>query len=371
MYIVKAGESHGKYMVGILCNVPAGILVEKNQINALLKERSNALGRSERQKAEKDKVDGVTGIRNGFTLGNNVSMLIKNNAVSEYQKIMDCFDADTSSMQVTALRPGHADLGGVCRGGFQDARNVLEGASARNTCLDVALGSVALSMLSMLGINVAVSVKSLGDLRSEKSYTFEQNLKNKAPAFSQDRAFVNACKNKIEDAKKEGESLGGVVEICVSPIKPGFGSFVGEKRVDALIAQHLMQIQAVKGVSFGENSFDFGLPATTYHGKIERGENGLKTTSLSGGIDGGMTNGDYIKIAVGIKAIPTTKKGVSTIDIATGEQAISAKQRSDITAVFALCPILKCVVSLALSEAITERLGCDNMTEIIKRYNAL
>ena len=372
MFIVKAGESHGKAMVGILVNVPAGINVDKAKMNALLKERSFALGRSERQKIERDKVSLITGVRNGITLGNNVAVVIKNAVAKDYDSVMDAFCADTSSMQVTALRPGHADLGGVCRCGFSDARNVLEGASARNTCIDTALGAIAISMLESLNIKIAVRVKALGSIVDDKDYSFEQLLNCKAPAFSQNKAFASKCKKEIESAKEQGETLGGSVEIIISPIKPGFGFYAGEKRVDALIAQLLMQLQAVKGVYFGENPFEITKSATQYLGSITKGENAkLTTNSCTGGIDGGMTNGDYIKITVGVKPIPTTKKGVPTLDLATGENCVSAKERADITAVFAICPIVKSVVALALTEAVCERLGCDNMQAIKDRYDRL
>lgn len=372
MKVVKAGESHGEAMVGILTDVPSGIVVNKLNINKLLRERNLALGRSERQKIESDKVNLITGVRNGLTLGGNVAVVIKNAVHKNYEAIMHPFEADTQSLKITALRPGHADLPGISRWGFNDARNVMEGASARNTCVDTALGAIAISMLEELGVKIAVSVKMLGNAISKKEYSFEQNLKNTYPAFSRDKAFITACKEQIEIAKIQGESLGGVVQIVVSPLKKGFGSYVPEKRVDALIAQLLMQIQAVKGVYFGENPFDLNMPATTYMGSIVKEENGLKiTNSYSGGIDGGMTNGDYIKITVAIKPIPTTAKGVHTVNIENGEDAFSARERADVTAVFGVCPVLKAVTAIALTQAVTERLGCDNMTAIIKRYNDL
>ncbi len=372
MYLVKAGESHGKAMIGILCDVPAGIKVNKDDINALLKERSFALGRSERQIIESDQLNIITGIRNGYTIGNNVGFVVENSVYSDYEKIMSPFKCDTNSGCVTALRPGHADLPGIYRGNFTDARNVLEGASARNTCLNVVGGAVALSMLEMLGIKIAVMVRSLGCEKDENSYQFNDILNTKSPAYSLNKGFINASKQLIEKAKNAGDTLGGTVEIVVSPIKKGFGFYTGEKRVNSVIAQDIMNIQCIKGLYFGENPFDYSGGGSDYHGTIKKGEDGLTVcNSLSGGIDGGMTNGDYIKITIAIKPIPTTKKGLETVDIKTGESAISAKERSDITAVFALCPILKCVVATSITKVITERLGCDNMTEIIKRYSHL
>lgn len=373
MYLVKAGESHGEAMVGVLCNVPSGVVIDKKFINAMLKARSQVLGRSVRQSLERDKINLLTGVRNGVSLGNNIAFVVKNAVHGDYKSVMDCFNADTQTAKITALRPGHADLGGIYRTGFSDARNVMEGASARNTCLDVIGGSIALSMLNMLGISVGVRVRSLGNLTDDKKYTFEQTLLSKAPAYSLNKKFVSDCKNLINHAKEVGDSLGGSVQITISPIKKGFGFYLPEKRVNSVIAQHIMDIQSVKGVYFGENPFDFCYGGLNYHGNIVKNKNGdlLVKNSLSGGIDGGMTNGDVIKITVGIKPLPTTQKGLETVDIQTGESTISAKERSDITAVFALCPILQSVVATALTQIISERIGCDNMQNIIKRYSDL
>ena len=369
MYLVKAGESHGKAMIGILCDVPAGIKVDKNCINALLKERSFALGRSERQSIENDEINVITGIRNGYTIGNNVGFVVANAVHSDFEQIMDAFNADTISAQVTALRPGHADLPGVYRGKFNDARNVLEGASARNTCLNVVGGAVALSMLDMLGIKIGVRACSLANIKDEKVYDFNEILNAKSPAYSTNENFIDNCKSLIESTKNSGDTLGGTVEIVVSPIKKGFGFYIDEKRVNSIIAQDIMSLQLVKGLYFGENPFEYEGFGTGYHGSIAKSDNTLSVkNSFSGGIDGGMTNGDFIKLTVAVKPIPTTQKGLETIDIQTGKSAISAKERSDITAVFAICPILKCVVATAITKIITERLGSDNMTDIIKRY---
>lgn len=369
MYLVKAGESHGRAVIGILCDLPAGIKVDKKQINALLKERSFALGRSERQLIERDKIDIITGVRGGYTLGNNIGIVIKNALFDRYKDIMSPFECNAESGKITALRPGHADLAGVYRCKFDDARNVMEGASARNTCLDVAGGAIALSMLEALGIKIGVRVRSLGGETDTTPCDYEELLKVKSPAYSSNKAFVKRCKQLISQAEERGDTLGGSVEIVVSPIKKGFGFYTAEKRVNSVIAQHIMNVQSVKGVFFGENPFDFNGFGSDYHGKIKRAEDDITVCeSLSGGIEGGMTNGDYIKITVGVKPIPTTKRGIESVDLKTGESALSAKQRADITAVFALCPILKCVVATALTTVICERIGCDNMSDIIKRY---
>ncbi|MBQ7408552.1 MAG: chorismate synthase [Clostridia bacterium] len=371
MKLVKAGESHGKQMVGILANVPAGITVEKKFLNNLLKERSIALGRSERQTFERDKIDLLTGVRGGVTIGNNVAFAVKNAAYDK--NIMGNFECDEEAGLMLNLRPGHADFGGLERTGFCDARSVAEGASARSTCIDALAGGIAIQMLKMLEIEVVAFVRSFGDILDEKNYSFNELTAIKAPAFTLNKNFALKCKQKINEAKLQGNSLGGTVEIWVKAIKPGFGSYVAEKRVNSVIAQLIMQLQAVKGLYFGENPFAFNGGGVEYVGSLSLSKSGkiIPQNSLAGGINGGMTDGDVIKITVAVKPIPTTQAGVKSVNYKTGDSCISEKVRSDTTAVFALCPVIKGTVALALSECICERLGCDNMQAIIKRYENL
>lgn len=371
MKLVKAGESHGKFMVGILTDVPAGITVSENGINTLLNQRNFAFGRSARQAIESDKLNAITGVRDGITIGNNVAFIIENSVSGDYGRMMDAFNADLTQGKLTAVRPGHADLPGVNRFALGDARNVLEGASARNTCLDVVGGAIALEFLKQLNVSVCAFSRSLGGIIDNKDYNFEQVSNVDAPFFSVNKNFESEVKNCVELCERRGDSVGGSVEIRVKGIKPGFGCYVSEKRVNSLIAQHITQIQAVKGIYFGKKPFG-GEFCSEYADKVEiSGNNVVIATSNSGGIDGGMTNGGEIIITVAVKPIPTTKHGVETIDIKSKKTSVSAKERADITAVFALCPILKSVVALALSEAVCERLGCDNMQNIVKRYDLI
>lgn len=370
MKLIKAGESHGKIMMGILSDVPNGIKVFEEQINFALSERNFAYGRSERQAIERDKIDFITGIRNGETIGNNVGIVIENAVHGDYGDMMGEFNADLSKGELTAVRPGHADLPGVNRFLLNDARNVLEGASARNTCIDVVGGVFAINMLAELGIELSSYVVALGGEKDCNNYSFEQTKSVTAPFFTANKEFEKNCKEIIENALRTGDSVGGSVQIRVKNIKQGFGSYVGEKRINSVIARHIMQIQAVKGVYFGIFPFN-GNFGSEYADSVEFLDRVTITTANSGGIDGGMTNGGEIVITVGIKPIPTLKRGVETIDIKSGKKCISAKERADVTAVFALCPILKSVVALSLSEVVSERLGCDNMQRIIERYKVL
>lgn len=372
MKLVKAGESHGVAMVGILTNVPSGVPVSENFINNLLAQRCESAGRSERQRLECDKLDLITGVRGGFTIGNNLAVQINNAVHGDYALAMHPFNADLNQNQIRAIRPGHADLPGCKRNCFSDARNVLEGSSARNTCLDVAGGAIALQMLEALGISISAFVTGIGDLFDNNGYSYQQISGVSAPYFTANKQFESGAKQKIEYAKSQGNSLGGSLQIRVTGLKAGFGSYLPEKRLDASIAQLFMGVQAVKGVYFGKNPFENLGFGTDYVGSAVLANEKLQIqNSQSGGIDGGMSNGDEIVITVGVKPIPTTQRGVQSVDMLTNEPCVSAKERADVTAVFALCPILKCKLALAISEAITERLGADCMQNIKERYQRL
>lgn len=374
MLLVKSGESHGKVMTGILTDVPAGIPISEKEINIFLRERNSAFGRSERQRKEKDKLFLLSGVYNNQTIGNNVALIIKNSVRTGFtaQQTNGAFLDSTDDMPpLTNFRPGHADMAGTLKYRFDNARFISEGASARNTCLDVAAGAIAISFLNQLGIEITAFVRSIGTYTDTKEYSFENLSKVKTPFYTPNKTNIANFKAEVCDAEKNGDTLGGKVEIRVTKIKNGFGGYIAQKRVNALIAQHIMQIQAVKGVLFGNDILNHLTLGTNYADQIIYTPDGYKTTTLnSGGIDGGMTNGGELKILAEIKPLPTTKKGVISVDV-NGKQCVSAKERSDITAVFALCPILKSTVALALSQAICDRLGYDNLTDIKNRYNAL
>lgn len=383
MKLYKAGESHGEAMVGILMGVPSGIAVDNNKIASALAERKNAYGRSVRQQAETDETL-VTGVIGGLTIGNNVAFVIKNTVRAVCVKDDEtpceqnnCGQSDCEQNHsrqngkgglkpLKNLRPGHADLAGMVKFGFSDARAVAEGSSARNTCLDVAAGEVALSMLDALDIKVTAFVRSLGLVKDETVYDFERVSHVTAPFFSTDEEYQKKFKNEVDRIKKSGDSVGGTIEIRVKNIKAGFGGYTAENRINGAIARDLMSIQAVKDIKFGLKNVS-ECSGTEYADKLSFAEHRV-LTSCSGGIDGGMTNGAEIVITVGVKPIPTTAKGVPSVDI-YGNECISSRERADITAVFALCPVLKAKIALTLCDAITKSLGDENMKDIIERYN--
>lgn len=370
MKLYKAGESHGALMTGMLVGVPSGICVDVNKINADLKLRNEAFGRSERQLAENDELAFITGVYGGVTSGNNISFAIKNRVRSACVYSNGAEEASEELPLLTELRPGHADLPGTDKYRFSDARPIAEGASARNTCIDVAAGGIALSMLSALGISVVAFVRSVGNARDDGVYEFK-NIKAAPPLFSADGRFDQAFKNETLYAKEKGDSVGGTLEIRVDGLKSGFGSYTAESRINGAIARDLFGIQAVKGVFFGKNPFADGLYGTEYADRLDFKNGKIKpTTSNCGGIDGGMTNGGELVVTVGVKPIPTTKAGVPSVDV-FGKKCVSARERADVTAVFALCPVLKAVVALTVADAVCQRLGSDNLNDILARYEEL
>ena len=379
MQLFKAGESHGAHMVGILVGVPAGIRVDNNDIAHLLAERKNAYGRSVRQLSETDDFS-VTGIIGGRTIGNNVSFVIENSVrtvASEECKADNLDNSDNSAVGETArklpplnnLRPGHADLPGVVKFGLKEARNVAEGASARNTCLDVAAGSVALSMLKELGVSVTAFVRSVGGVIDDAEYDFCDVENVGAPYFCGSEEFAENVKKVADDIRNLNDSVGGTVEIRVKGLKPGFGGYCAESRINGVIARDLTSIQTIKGVYFGTSPFD-GLLGSEYADRVAFNKERRVLTSESGGIDVGMTNGAEMKIVVGVKPIPTIPKGVPSVDV-HGNACVSAKERADVTAVFALCPILKSKIALSLCNAVMASLGGDNIADIKERYNKI
>lgn len=367
MKLYKAGESHGEAMVAVLTGVPSGIVVDERKINDELAARREAFGRSERQRIEKDELALFTGTYCGVTSGNNMAFVIKNSVKSACVYSENAEQCGDAFPPITRIRPGHADLPGLVKYRLEDARSVAEGASARNTCLDVAAGGVALAMLKMLGISVAAFVRSIGEVRDCSDYAFEK-IKAAPPLFSADGSFDEAFKEETVRFIEKGDSVGGTVEIRVRGIKAGFGGYTAESRIDGAIARDLLNIQAIKGVYFGMNPYD-GLPCgTEYADEIIYGESCKKSlTERSGGIDGGMTNGGEIVITVGVKPLPTTRIGVPSVDV-SGNPCISARERADATAVFALCAVLKAVVATTIADFICQSLGYDNMADICERY---
>lgn len=374
MKLTTAGESHGKMLLGILEGVPSNLAIDVNEINKYLALRQSGYGRGGRQKIEKDEVEIFSGVRNGLTLGSPVAFGIANRDYENWQTVMGAEKADTTQKTLTRVRPGHADLTGTIKFDQTDARNILERASARETAVRVAGGTIARQFLRALGVEVSGFVKSVCGETDDGEYSFEQLESAKNYSLFMPDAQARAKAEKLIDTlKEEGDTAGGVIELRVKGLKSGFGSCMTyAEKLDAILCGALMSVQAIKGVEVGAGFETAALRGSTVHDEIYlSGGKYCRKTNNAGGIEGGMSNGEEIVIRAAMKPIPTLMKGLNTVDIATGEACTAAGERSDVCAICACEIVLESVLCQALAEVVSKRLGGDNMAEVIRRYNQL
>lgn len=377
MNLTTAGESHGKALVAIVEGLPAHLSIDKEKIDTDLARRQSGFGRGGRQKIEKDRVEILTGVRDGETLGSPVTLCIFNKDYENWSACMSDGECDKQVMDkksLTKVRPGHADLTGVIKFEQTDARNILERASARETAIRVAAGSVFKQYLSALGVEIGGRVKEICGVKDSGEYSFEDLQKAKASETGMiDETASAMAKDKISALKKDGDTAGGVVEIRVKGLKGGFGSMMTyAEKLDGLLAGNLMSIQAVKAVSVGEGLMAGSVSGKEFHDEIVKTAEGYKRTSnRAGGIEGGMSNGEEIIVSVVMKPIPTLMKGLKTVDYKTGETAVAASERSDVCAIYALEIIAEAVVAETLAKVVDKRLGGDTMEQVIERYRLL
>ena len=378
MKLTTAGESHGKALVAIIEGLPAHLEIDIEKINAELALRQSGYGRGGRQKIDRDRVEILTGVRNKQTLGSPLTLCIYNKDYENWENCMSDGVCDESVMQaksLTKVRPGHADLTGVLKFGQKDARNILERASARETAIRVGAGGVYKQYLSALGIEIGGYVKEICGIKDRGRYAFNELKDAKQSATGMlDSQSAKLAEEKIAQLKKDGDTAGGVVEIRVKGIKSGFGSMMTyAEKLDAQLAQGLMSIQAVKGVEIGAGFAVGEKSGREIHDEIYYDEDKgyYRKTNNAGGIEGGMTNGEEIVLSVAMKPIPTLMRGLKTVDFITKQDAVSASERSDVCAIFALEIIAEAVVAQVLADSIAKRLGGDTMDEVIERYRLL
>ena len=378
MKLTTAGESHGKALLAIIEGLPARVKIDVDKINAELALRQSGYGRGGRQKIESDKAEILTGVRNGETLGSPLTLCIYNKDFQNWENCMSSGACDESVMQaksLTKVRPGHADLTGLLKFEQTDARNVLERASARETAIRVAAGSVYKQYLSALGVKIAGYVKEICGVKDEGKYTFEElSRAMETDTGMLDVAAAKRAKETIDCLKKQGDTAGGVVEIRVKGLKSGFGSVMTyAEKLDANLAQGLMSIQAVKGVEFGMGFAAAKTSGKDVHDEIyyDESKGYYRETNRAGGIEGGMSNGEEIVVSVAMKPIPTLMKGLKTVDYNTKERTTAASERSDVCAIFALEVIAEAVVAQVIADAVAKRLGGDTIREVKERYERL
>ena len=374
MKLTTAGESHGKTLVGIIEGLPSNLPIDIDFINGRLALRQSGYGRGGRQKIESDKIEILSGVRNRLTLGSPLAFQIVNRDYTNWQAVMAPEGADTSLRQLTRVRPGHADLTGVIKYDQTDARNILERASARETAVRVAAGSIAMCYLKELGVSISGYVKCVCGVEDKGVYSFEELAAAKSrPLFMLDAVAERDAMDPTDELKAAGDTAGGIVEIRVKGPKSGFGSCMQySAKLDAILCGAMMSVQAIKGVEVG-----MGFEVARNRGSAVHDEIYIKdgkyarSTNNAGGIEGGMSNGEEIVLCAAMKPIPTLMKGLNTIDYATGRPATAAGERSDVAAICACEIILESVVAMALAEVISNRLGGDNLKEVKERYSLL
>jgi chorismate synthase len=381
---LTAGESHGQALSAILEGMPASVSVTTEDIDRELRRRRLGFGRGARQNFEADKVTILGGIRLGLTQGGPIAIQIGNSEWPKWEKVMSADPLPAGEIEglarnapLTRPRPGHADLAGMQKYDLDDARPVLERASARETAARVALGAVARNFLEQsIGVTIVSHVLSIGSVRIPDSFPLpeagDQERIDEDPVRCTDPVASAAMVAEIESARIDGDTLGGVVEILAFNLPPGLGSYVHwDRRLDARLAAAMMGIQAIKGVEIGDGFTSATRRGSIAHDEIEVGGDGLirRRTDRAGGTEGGMSNGEILRVRAAMKPISTVPKALDTIDVATGESAKAINQRSDVCAVPAAGIVAEAMVALVLAEAVLEKFGGDSIEETRRNYS--
>jgi chorismate synthase len=347
LQLVTAGESHGPALVGIVSGLPSGLVLDKGAIDADLRRRQQGYGRSPRQQIEQDEVEILAGLRHGRTLGTPLALVVRNRDHENWKWGMSPWPPDgepagKGTKSVTLPRPGHADLAGTLKYGLSDVRDALERASARHTAVIVAAGAAAKALISQIGIDVEGGV------------------------------LTDDLEQRVDEARGDRDTVGGVVEVCARGVPPGLGSYASkDDRLDARLAMSLMGTQAVKGVEIGEGFELARKRGSEAHDEILRDERGLyRRTNRAGGIEGGVSNGEEIVVRAAMKPLPTLMRPLASVDLETGEPAEALVERSDTAAVEALAVVAEACVAWELARAAREKFGGDALDDFLAAHRA-
>lgn len=375
MRFLTAGESHGPQLTALLEGLPSQLELSAEDIDPWLALRQTGYGRGRRMQIETDRVQFMSGVRAGRTTGAPITLVVPNVDYRNWVEIMSP-DAggEPRKKALTKARPGHADLAGGIKYRHKDLRDVLERASARETTMRVATGAVALKLLSSVGIEGVNFVQSMLDIESKVPFSWERlEDVESSPVRCPDPEASARIVAVVDQAKKDGDTIGGVLEIRFRGLPIGMGSHVHwDRKLDGRIAQAVMSVQAVKGVEIGYGFAATRVPGSKVHDAIYRNDTQgyFRETNGAGGLEGGMTDGEELIVRVALKPIATLMTPLPTVDVVTKDPADAAKERSDTTAVPAAGVILQCVIGWVLADALLEKFGGDTVPEIVERVKA-
>jgi chorismate synthase len=380
---ITAGESHGPALVAVLDGLPSGIAVTTADLGRDLARRRLGYGRGARMKFEQDEVELTGGVRHGLTMGGPVAVRVGNTEWPKWETVMSADPVDEAALAeqarnapLTRPRPGHADLAGMQKYDLDDARPILERASARETAARVALGAVAKAFLGQaLGVRIASHVVGIGAVAAPAGVVpgpDDADRVDESEVRCFDPAASAAMVAEIDEARKAGDTLGGVVEVLAYGLPPGLGSHThGDRRLDARLAAALMGIQAIKGVEMGDGFELARVRGSQAHDEIVNRDGTIRRVSgRSGGTEGGMTTGEVLRVRAAMKPISTIPRALQTIDTQTGEPAVAINQRSDVCAVPAAGVVAEAMVALVLADAVLEKFGGDSLAETHRNAQA-
>jgi len=368
---LDAGETHGKCLTAIIEGLPSNLAVDIEKINARLALRQGGYGRGGRMKIETDRVEILSGVRGGKTLGSPVALLIRNKDFENWKEIMGT-ESSNGARPVFVPRPGHADLTGALKYRHEDMRNVLERASARETAIRTAVGALAQQLIEQLGVELMSRTVSIGSAIDTACVDYGDYVRRVAASdlrmYSEEAA--HAAVELIDAAKEAGESLGGVVEVARG-VAPGLGSYVHyDRKLDGALAGALMSVQAIKGVTFGLGFEAAAQMGSKVHDPIVYDNAFARRSNNAGGIEGGMTNGEPIVVRAAMKPIPTLYRPLASVDLRDKSKVEASVERSDICAVPACGVVCEAVVAFELAKAVMDKFGGDSMEELKRNYAA-
>ncbi|MDT4955164.1 MAG: chorismate synthase [Acidobacteriota bacterium] len=374
-----AGESHGRALVAVLEGLPAGLPVDVEQINRELERRQWGYGRGGRMKIERDRVEILSGVRHGLSLGSPLALMIENKDWANWTEVMSVAPADVppeKARRVKRPRPGHADLAGGQKFGARDLRNILERASARETAARVACGALAKQLLAAFNVEIRSHVIQLGgipDKPLELSWDAIAAIQDDAPLRCADVEAQASMVALIDEKRRAGDTLGGIFEVVARGHMPGLGSHTAwDLKLDGRLAQAVMSIPAVKAVAIGAGAEASGLPGSEVHDEIaydETTKQFIRQTNRAGGLEGGITNGEELRVRGHLKPISTLRRALRSVDIDTKQEESASFERSDITAVPAAGVIGEAMVALVLGAAMREKFGGDSLGEMRRNFD--